>query len=149
MIDFQNPCFFPMLSFFSCYAGGVNSGSSGRREAEGKEADDEEKQQHIDRQQRQPETGAAHFKAAGQKKGQQDADNKDQNIQRQKIPPQQSGVSEKSGRDKKHSNADRQKPGREKMPGGLIQHDDFKKGIEQHRKNKSFKCSQTDSLTGE
>ena len=109
-----------------------------RREAEGKEADDEEKQQHIDRQQRQPEAGAAHFKAAGQKKGQQDAEDKDQNIQRQKIPPQQSGVSEKSGRDKKHSNADRQKPGCEKMPGGLIQHDDFKKGIEQHRKKQKL-----------
>ena len=104
-----------------------------RREAEGEEADDEEKQQHIDRQQRQLKTGTAHLKIPGQKEGQQDAEDKNQNIQRQKIPPQQSGVSEKSGRDKKHPNADRQKPGRKKMPGGLIKHDDFKKGIEQHR----------------
>ncbi len=29
MIDFQNPMLFSMLSFFLCYAGGVNSGSSG------------------------------------------------------------------------------------------------------------------------
>ncbi len=74
MTDFQKLMLFLWLLFLLFYVGGVNSGSSGGAKAEGKKADDEEKQQHIDRQQRQPEAGAAHFKVAGQKKGQQDAE---------------------------------------------------------------------------
>lgn len=75
--------------------GTLKQGQAGRAESEGKETDNDEKEQGIIGQQGQVQGRTAHLKVTGRAEGDEDAENKNQDVHRQKISSRNTRVGKK------------------------------------------------------
>lgn len=133
-----DPVSFLLRRGISFSTGTLKQGQAGRAESEGKETDNDEKEQGIIGQQGQVQGRTAHLKVTGRAEGDEDAENENQDVHRQKIPSRNTRVGKKRGGYEKHADAHGCDPRGQKTSGDFKKYDNFKQGIDKHREKQEL-----------